>query len=48
MVVEDDSFTRSTLCAALISLGIKIVAETGSIKDAMTLAQQHLPDGIRP
>ncbi len=44
MVVEDDSFTRSTLCAALISLGIKIVAETGSIKDAMSLAQQHLPE----
>ena len=44
MVVEDDSFTRSTLCAALISLGIKVVAETGSVKDAISLAQKHLPD----
>jgi len=44
MVVEDDSFTRSTLCAALISLGIKVVAETGSVKDAISLTQKHLPD----
>ena len=44
MVVEDDSFTRSTLCTALTSLGIKIVAETGSIKDAISLAGEHKPD----
>jgi DNA-binding NarL/FixJ family response regulator len=44
MVVEDDSFTRSTLCTALTSLGIKIVAETGSIKDAISLAREHKPD----
>jgi DNA-binding NarL/FixJ family response regulator len=43
MVVEDDSFTRSTLCTALTSLGIKIVAETGSIKDAISLAREHKP-----
>ena len=44
MVVEDDSFNRSTLCTALTSLGIKIVAETGSIKDAISLAREHKPD----
>ena len=44
MVVEDDSLTRSTLCTALTSLGIKIVAETGSIKDAISLAREHKPD----
>jgi DNA-binding NarL/FixJ family response regulator len=44
MVVEDDSFTRSTLCTALTSLGIKIVAETGSIKEAISLAREHKPD----
>ena len=44
MVVEDDSFTRSTLCTALTSLGIRIVAETGSIKEAISLAKEHKPD----
>lgn len=43
MVVEDDSFTRSTLCTALTSLGIEIVADTGSVKDALSLAKEHKP-----
>ena len=27
MIVEDDSFTRSTLCAALQSLGLNVIAD---------------------
>ena len=43
MVVEDDSFTRSTLCAALRSLGLNVVAESGSSREALVLGRTHLP-----
>lgn len=43
LIVEDDSFTRSTLCAALRSLGINIIADSGSAKEALVLGKTHLP-----
>lgn len=43
MIVEDDSFTRSTLSAALRSLGINVVAESGSSREALVLGKTHLP-----
>ena len=43
MVVEDDSFTRSTLCVALRSLGLNVVAESGSAREALVLGRTHLP-----
>ena len=43
MVIEDDSFTRSTLCAALRSLGLNVVAESGSSREALVLGKTHLP-----
>ena len=43
MVVEDDSFTRSTLCAALRSLGLNVVAESGSSREALVLGRTHRP-----
>lgn len=43
MIVEDDSFTRSTLSAALRSLGINVVAESGSSREALVLGRTHLP-----
>ena len=43
MVIEDDSFTRSTLCAALRSLGLNVVAESGSSREALVLGRTHLP-----
>ena len=43
MVIEDDSFTRSTLCAALRSLGLNVVAESGSSREALVLGKTHMP-----
>ena len=43
MVIEDDSFTRSTLCAALRSLGLNVVAESGSSREALVLGRTHRP-----
>ena len=43
MVIEDDSFTRSTLCAALRSLGLNVVAESGSSREALVLGRTHMP-----
>ena len=43
MVIEDDSFTRSTLCAALRSLGLNVVAESGSSREALVLGRTYLP-----
>ena len=43
MVIEDDSFTRSTLSAALRSLGLNVVAESGSAREALVLGRIHLP-----
>ena len=44
LVVEDDGFTRTTLCAALRGLGIDVVADTGSAAQALDLAARHTPD----
>ncbi|MDA3005534.1 MAG: response regulator transcription factor [Actinomycetota bacterium] len=44
LVVEDDGFTRTTLCAALRGLGIDVVANTGSAAQALDLAARHTPD----
>ena len=43
MVIEDDSFTRSTLCSALRSLGLNVVAESGSSREALVLGKTHMP-----
>ena len=43
MVIEDDSFTRSTLSAALRSLDLNVVAESGSSREALVLGRTHLP-----
>ena len=43
MVIEDDSFTRSTLCTALRSLGLNVVAESGSSREALVLGRTHQP-----
>ena len=44
MIVEDDSFTRSTLCAALQSLGLNVIADSGSAKEALVLGRTHMPN----
>lgn len=44
LVVEDDGFTRTTLCAALRGLGMDVVADTGSAAQALDLAARHKPD----
>jgi DNA-binding NarL/FixJ family response regulator len=43
IVIEDDSFTRSTLCAALRALGLNVVAESGSSREGLVLGRTHLP-----
>ena len=43
MVVEDDAFTRTTLCAALRGCGVNVVADTASAAQALDLAASHEP-----
>jgi DNA-binding NarL/FixJ family response regulator len=46
MVVEDDPFTRSTLCAALRIHGITLVGESESATNALALAKSLLPSAV--
>lgn len=43
MVVEDNAFTRTTVCGALRDAGINVVADTGSAADALDLASRFAP-----
>lgn len=43
MVVEDDGFTRTTLCAALRGAGVNVVADAGTAADALEAARSHEP-----
>lgn len=44
LVVEDNSFTRTTLCGALRDAGVDVVGETASAADAIRLARTLTPD----
>ncbi len=44
LVVEDSQFTRATLCGALRSAHVDVVAETGSAAEAIRLARTCAPD----
>jgi DNA-binding NarL/FixJ family response regulator len=44
MMVEDDEFTRSTVKAALENMGLNILYDTSSAKDAIDFAKSHRPD----
>lgn len=46
LVVEDDGFTRTTLCAALRGLGFDVAADTGSAAQALDLGARHQPDAV--
>lgn len=46
MVVEDDPFTRSTLCAALRLHGLNIVGDSASATSALALAKNLLPTAV--
>lgn len=43
MVVEDNAFTRTTVCGALRDAGINVVADTGSAAEALELASRFAP-----
>jgi DNA-binding NarL/FixJ family response regulator len=43
IVVEDDAFTRTTLCAALRGTGVDVVADTASAAQALDLAALRAP-----
>lgn len=43
LVVEDDDFTRATVCGALTGAGVNVVAGTGSAAGALDLAARHEP-----
>lgn len=44
LVVEDNEFTRATLCGALRGAGVNVVGDTGAASDAITLAGDLRPD----
>ncbi len=44
LVVEDNDFTRTTLCGALRGAGVHVVADTASAPEALEMAGQHTPD----
>lgn len=44
MLIEDDSFTRTTIKAALQLQGIEIIHDTGSVGSAMKIASAAKPD----
>ncbi|MGI9187666.1 MAG: response regulator, partial [Gaiellales bacterium] len=44
LVVEDNAFTRTTLCGALRDAGVDVVGDTGSAADAIRLARTLLPE----
>ena len=43
LVVEDNAFTRTTLCGALRDAGVDVVGDTGSAADAVRLARTLEP-----
>jgi DNA-binding NarL/FixJ family response regulator len=43
LVVEDDAFTRTTVCGALQNAGIRVAASSGSAAEALGLAAEHRP-----
>lgn len=43
LVVEDNDFTRTTVCGALRDAGVHVVGDTGSAADALALAAQTAP-----
>jgi DNA-binding NarL/FixJ family response regulator len=45
LVVEDNAFTRTTVCGALRDAGVNVVAETGSASEALDLAARFAPHG---
>lgn len=44
LVVEDNEFTRATLCGALRGAGVNVVADTATASDAIALADDLRPD----
>lgn len=44
LVVEDDDFTRTLVSSLVTSLGYEVCARTGTVTEAMSLAQQRRPD----
>ena len=44
MMVEDDTFTRTTVKSALENLGMNIVFDTESVKSAIAFARENRPD----
>ncbi len=44
LVVEDNAFTRTTVCGALRDAGLNVVADTASAAEALDLAARHAPD----
>lgn len=43
LVVEDDAFTRTTVCGALMNSGIRVAASSASAAEAVDLALEHRP-----
>ncbi len=43
LVVEDNGFTRTTVCGALRDAGVNVVADTASAAEALELAARHQP-----
>lgn len=43
LVVEDDAFTRTTVCGALMNAGIRVAAGSASAAEAVELALEHRP-----
>lgn len=46
LVVEDNAFTRTTLCGALRDAGIHVVGDTGSAAEAVRLARSLTPAAV--
>lgn len=44
LVVEDNAFTRTTLCGALRDAGVDVIGDTGSAADAIRLARTLMPE----
>lgn len=44
LLVEDDTFTRTTMATALGSLGLEIIYQTASVSDAVSNTKATMPD----
>lgn len=44
LVVEDNAFTRTTLCGALRDAGVDVIGDTGAAADAIRLARALAPE----